>query len=137
MIPQRHSRPSRWLAGAALLLAAATSCTPASEEPPSAPAAEVSTEVVTLEGATGRLELTGDVEADVAALGLESFDREWAEEQACDPPTGGGTAAELWRAGLTEQRHGNSDWYAVEDAVRVTVHYACPEHYERVDEALG
>lgn len=130
-------RPLRWLAvGAALLVLAG--CTSGAEGPSAAPEpVETSATAVTLEGATGTLELTGDAEVDIAALDLESFNREWASEQACGPPEEEGTLMELWRAGLTEQRHENSDWHAVEDAVRITVHYDYPEHYDAVDAALG
>lgn len=99
---------------------------------------ETTTAAVALEGATGTLELTGDPEADIATVAGDGFPREWARDTACDPPED--DAPEITSArwalqlrGLTQEV---SDWDAGKDAVRITVHYACPEHYDVVDEAL-
>ncbi|WP_140398418.1 hypothetical protein [Brachybacterium massiliense] len=131
-------RPVRWLAaGAAALVLAGCAAEP--ESPPAPPEpAETTTASVTLDGATGTLELTGDVDADIEAL-VEDFPREHIRDIACDPP---GEDDEYifwftWEGQMDYVIQQEGDWYAAEDAIRVIVHYACPEHYDVVDEALG
>lgn len=132
-------RPSRWLAaGAALLVLVGCAADP--EPTATAPEpVETTAAAVTLEGATGTLELTGDPDADIAAVAGDEFPREWAEDAACDPPEGDATEAEgaIWAGQLRALTREVSDWDAGKDAIRITVHYACPEHYDAVDDALG
>lgn len=132
-------RPSRWLAaGAALLILAGCAADP--EPTATAPEpVESTTAAVTLEGATGTLELTGDPDADIAAVAGDEFPREWARDAACDPPDDEDDEAlgVIWRSQLRSLTRRVSDWDAGKDAIRITVHYACPEHYDAVDDALG
>lgn len=129
------SRPRQMFAGAAALLILA-GCSTA--EPPAAPPAAETTAAVTLEGSTGTLELTGDPEADIAAMAGEDFPREYVREIACEPPADDDEYI-FWSTWSGEMRYvvqQEGDWDARKDAVRITAHYACPEHYDVVDEAL-
>lgn len=131
-------RPSRWLAaGAALLVLVGCAADP--EPTATAPEpVETTTAAVTLDGATGTLELTGDVDADIEAL-VEDFPREYTRDIACDPPAEDDNTVYwvTWAGQLRYVIQQEGDWDAAKDAIRVTVHYACPEHYDVVDEALG
>lgn len=132
------SRPRQLIAGAAVLLILA-GCSADTEEPVATPApAEATTAPVTIEGATGTLELTGDPDTDIAAVAGEDFPREYVREIACDPPADDDEYI-FWFTWSGEMRYviqEEGDWDARKDAVRITVHYACPEHYDVVDEAL-
>lgn len=118
------------------LLFAAAGCTSEPDAP--APTAEETTAGVTLDGAIGMIELTGDPDADIAAVAGDDFPREWARDRACEPPADDAPEGMevIWKGQLDALTREVSDWDAGKDAIRITVHYACPEHYDVVDEAL-